>query len=979
MQIGAKRPNISHIAAVTWYLDEVIRRDGPGNNAASSAMKCNMCRKEGLDTTGVYWCLDCDGCQLLCACCVTEDHSIRSLHNIEKWNHKYFEQCSLRELDLVVHLGHEGRKCPNPGHRKTKLVVGHTNGFHEVDVIFCACISQEEGLVPDWTQLLRHGWFPASRQRINTTFTIRMLEFFHELTLQGKTSLYDFHKTLCRVTDNSGRVTSWLHLVLRQWRNLQLLKRSGRGHEPNGIEKTPEGACIIECAACPHLGRNLPEDWTNAPPHVAWLYVLFLMLDANFRLKLKDRSFKDVELSAGWGYFVEDSKYQSFIGQMGQQQEVNSCSAEHNAIRNANVPHGGYLVSGTAGCLWNGLADLQKGEKYCTMDYILLSTLIGTSTAVFLTYDIACQYSKNFARRVTDFPPCMRLDSPRVSLLRWAIPGKHWRVHGEKDHSQFSLNYLPYSGRTYGEGIETGWAHMNPVSMSMKEMAPSARREVLNDHWSLWNWQKTLGFGTLLLRNLQQAVNSQVKHEAIFKDFNKTFSSETIAKWKEDIERWEADPFSSPDPFIEDGKSATLNEIKLMIATEESLDVARGILSLHKVSPLLFLQIGLELEDAQHVIRLRAKTKQSPADLVSLQTKRNALAHRIEAWRKVQEVYMPCAGALLDAWTASAAATMDDNDNSNNNDNNDDDVVMPAHVEDIPLFLPSSLPAHLRADGSVKSLTQKETWLRVAIADDALADIRHLCRTMAGVSQFKQLNVSGTGQKANTRVQNLYSKFKGKVTTAATRYRAAYAALQVLQPDGDWTMRLRALADKDITGPGNNDGDRPLGEGHHKMSWIWLVPRSRAGESTNNTDPAEFGQSMQAKWSKICAHVRRWAEESQLLQEEMRRVVVFFDWKARWWREQARLRCGNISASLASGLTAYAEKQAHMYEALSLKFYNMWNPFFTARRLLAQWAPPHSTSTQHPQPQPEQRARAPVEDDLEEYSDVSITSNGDLE
>ena len=52
------------------------------------------------------------------------------------------------------------------------------------------------------------------------------------------------------------------------------------------------------------------------------MYALFLMLDANFRLKLKDRGFKDVDLAAGCRYFVEDTKYQRFIQQSGVQQEV---------------------------------------------------------------------------------------------------------------------------------------------------------------------------------------------------------------------------------------------------------------------------------------------------------------------------------------------------------------------------------------------------------------------------------------------------------------------------------------------------------------------------------------------------------------------------------------------------------------------------------------------------------------------------------
>lgn len=53
-----------------------------------------------------------------------------------------------------------------------------------------------------------------------------------------------------------------------------------------------------------------------------WLYVLYLMLDANFRLKLKDRGFKDVELTSGWSYFVEESKYMEFVDQTVDQQEV---------------------------------------------------------------------------------------------------------------------------------------------------------------------------------------------------------------------------------------------------------------------------------------------------------------------------------------------------------------------------------------------------------------------------------------------------------------------------------------------------------------------------------------------------------------------------------------------------------------------------------------------------------------------------------
>ena len=50
------------------------------------------------------------------------------------------------------------------------------------------------------------------------------------------------------------------------------------------------------------------------------------MLDANFRLKLKDRGVDDVDLSPGWAYFVEQTKYWSHISKYGNQTEVRYCT-----------------------------------------------------------------------------------------------------------------------------------------------------------------------------------------------------------------------------------------------------------------------------------------------------------------------------------------------------------------------------------------------------------------------------------------------------------------------------------------------------------------------------------------------------------------------------------------------------------------------------------------------------------------------------
>ncbi|KAI0742797.1 hypothetical protein C8Q80DRAFT_1074301, partial [Daedaleopsis nitida] len=55
-----------------------------------------------------------------------------------------------------------------------------------------------------------------------------------------------------------------------------------------------------ECPACPHPGKNIPDDWDSAPAIVKWLYTLFLMINMNFCARCKDHGLKDTKLGPGW-------------------------------------------------------------------------------------------------------------------------------------------------------------------------------------------------------------------------------------------------------------------------------------------------------------------------------------------------------------------------------------------------------------------------------------------------------------------------------------------------------------------------------------------------------------------------------------------------------------------------------------------------------------------------------------------------------
>lgn len=126
----------------------------------------------------------------------------------------YYEKTTLRDQGLVLNLGHHGSLCPNPGPRYTQLTVADLNGFHKVDVQFCACYVPDTGVVELWRQLFRMQIYSATRDRPSTAFTFRLLDFYDELSSQGKANLYDYHKTLERVTDNSGTSDNWVSVML---------------------------------------------------------------------------------------------------------------------------------------------------------------------------------------------------------------------------------------------------------------------------------------------------------------------------------------------------------------------------------------------------------------------------------------------------------------------------------------------------------------------------------------------------------------------------------------------------------------------------------------------------------------------------------------------------------------------------------------------------------------------------------------------
>jgi hypothetical protein len=212
-----------------------------------------------------------------------------------------------------------------------------------------------------------------------------------------------------------------------------------------------------------------------------------------------------------------------------------------------------------------------------------------------------------------------------------------------------------------------------------------------------------------------------------------------------------------------------------------------------------------------------AKLKSKVSDLkqTDIMDKRQALRRRIERWQDVQTTYMP---AVSDLRTRLHSPSSSDRF---------------SRPELIPLYLPSALPSSsystLNAD-----FFGKEIRLRVAQADDALAELRKLLRITLGLWDYKHTQL-GPSQGASTWARTMISRFRDKINRCADRYRAAYSSLKVLNPTGEWALRLLELTAADVKPP-RRDKENDITEGKHVLSWIWIVQR---GESVVSEDASE--------------------------------------------------------------------------------------------------------------------------------------------
>ncbi|KAF7982533.1 hypothetical protein HWV62_28158 [Athelia sp. TMB] len=963
----AARPCKDWVSHRPEYLDELLRHDGLRDS--DTPLKCPVCGEED----GIIKCVDCISGPLKCARCTVECHQRVPLHRLQRWCGTHFVDETLQNIGLVLQLGHDGGQCPCPGLKSTDFEVLGVSGQHTITLWFCGCL----GAPRERVQLLRSEWFPASTEQPNSAFTFDVLNTFQLISLQGKLSAYDFYLSLVHKIDNLGilrradekstatgprdRYEQFL-TVIRVWRHLTMLKRAGRGHDPLGIMATVEGECAVECPACPLPGKNLPRDWKLSDESIRWIYALILAIDANFKLSLKEKGIlDDPALGDGWAHWVPREEFMDYLRENGGAVEPNYCDSDLKAINTAVRNTKNYKASGAAACLCgrhgfvrkNGLGSLQIGERYPNIDFIVFCGLVRTILfGLWFSYDIACQWSRNLLKHVLTLPERMQIAPDILKSATKVLPKFHEYNHGYSCQTEYSLNITQHAGRTNAEDPERWWSYINPASMSTKEMGEGSREDTLDDFARSYNFRKITGFGIFYPPKIEEAIEMRATHQRAFDQFDTMFPVEVTKKWNDKVLAWDAD-HSCPNPYVEPTQATSIASLKLELAEEEASDAAQGVLRTQDKSLSTFVVHALDLEEEQRLIILWTKNNSTDLQASVRQEKRNTLRLRIARFRETQITYMPGVAVLRNEGVKPVTPSAHDI------------VHHPAGVppkqkpageskdnflpEREYLWLPSAIPQEMREQACVPGLIKIETCFQLAVMDDALVNLRRQIRISSSVRGHTQANGGGTSQKLGTRSLAVVARFREKIDRCAARYRAAYAALMSLDPNGEWKTRLFVLQNEDLRSlhrKREDDGAKPKkrkrgepdrpSEGWRQLSWIWLHNGPLGRPTTETMTSDQVNDNMRAEWCRMKARADRWSEEYIWLVEEMRRILSYFDWKAGWWCSRRGLRT-DASPAVLRGLNAYAEKQAALITKLGHKFARIWYPMHQKHAIKVEW------------------------------------------
>ncbi|KAK0437899.1 hypothetical protein EV421DRAFT_1907100 [Armillaria borealis] len=804
------------------FLDELLRQEEFGNHTIHPSCKAWLSshmpttEASGSSVPQVNNLFRCETCSefLECKACSLQRHARTPLHVLKRWNGRFWEDTTLKEMGLVFQLGHAGTECPIPGLPQT-LTILHVNG------------------------LMHNGWYPATMAEPRSCATFECLDTFRLLSVVANVNVRDYVSTLEQKVDSWGM--QWVPdrykafgRMSRQWAYLKHLKRAGVGHLKAGIHTAEEGLVAIVCWACPREGVNLPTGWRDSPAAKQYIYRLLVRMDANFRLKnrlrKRNKHKKDGALYSGLGYQVPNDDYFDHLKKYVNETDISTCIAFAALMQKDTRLSTGLRCTGVGGCICIrhelvrplGLGDLLKGERYANMDYIFWSSIKTVRVKnVTLSYDVGCQYKINMEERRKKLPFALRRDdgSPFVDV---ALPVWHSDIHVVKCKTENLLLY------------QDGW--------QTKEMHPEVRHDAIEDRVDHHNFRKNVGLGDALHQHLRIALverDAQVKE---FQDIDSTLKRDLRAEWKKKVDDWRAD-HSRPSPYAAEETSAQMTEaqVRLQLRSEELEEITKGLKVVKKVSMSAFLSMGLELESDQRRI---FSELQSSNMMIHRQGKVHALRisffKKLGSFRKTQDVHMPGVKALIEE-----EETLQDAGRCGAYGRGGKTVVAISSTRRTSVF---SFP-------SLLCITPSFNYGKV--------NVRMLLHPFER-SLWHGNILSGTGM--------LTSKYRqAQAALVALRGEESCGVFRRLEPEDIapvHEVERDAKATKHLGRVGGRESRAQARPVAQKLMWIWT-----AGGGPGSEVDQGVHKSVRVEWSKALARKSQWIEEVEILREEMKWTI----------------------------------------------------------------------------------------------------------
>ncbi|KAJ7880547.1 hypothetical protein B0H14DRAFT_3767250 [Mycena olivaceomarginata] len=506
----------------------------------------------------------------------------------------------------------------------------------------------------------------------------------------------------------------------------------------------------------------------------------------------------------------------------------------------------------------------------------------------------------------------MRIFDPKVQFkqdekhLMFLVPKFHLPAHIEQCNIDFSFNLTPGVGRTDGEAPE-------------------------HAHFQYSNWKKIVKLGAVLLDKVQKTMPLMLDTREAWVDMETSFPSAAIQTWTAMAVTWEANG-AQPNPFASEVKCEDLWAVQLKLAKVAAADVdhkrVRG--DMHETE---MLSMALKLEGSQcalatHMVQIGLhETADQGRRRIERETK---LRRKIDAWMAVQQLFMPDVAILRarnEAERKRVGAMQ---------------PVPGVKAQDIKLWLPSAVGTCVHCDDSLRDYEFQLRHGQAVLALDTMQSEGLLC-----THEYQYRNRMH-GVKAKLRSRTRTDEIQSQINSAAAEYCVACAALvnlgTLLKRKG-WEQYIKPLKEQDVRGRpsavfgddercGKNKGwkkkkkarlDREGVEGADTptepktMSWIWL-----SEGTTGTAEDVVESKSLRIEWARTRAKAMRYAEEVDLLEEEMRCVLQFMDWRADWWMSLVGLRTGMQDKALREGHEAYAVQQAGYMKGIWDRFAAQW-------------------------------------------------------